>query len=144
MRIVIQRVANAKVVVSGEVISKIGTGLLLLVCVENHDHPITLNKIVDKILNLRIFPDEQQKMNLNIQQIQGEILSISQFTLSWKGEGGNRPSFSGSMSPERANQIYLEFCEKLNLKVPTLQGVFAAHMEVALTNDGPVTFCLDF
>lgn len=146
MRIVIQRVSQAKVEVEGEVKGSIGLGYCLFVCFENGDNQETIDKAIKKVINLRIFEDDNQKMNLNITQVaQTAILSISQFTLSWKGEKGNRPSFENSMEPNLAKLNFGLFNKKLNdAGVKVQMGVFGANMQVHLVNDGPVTFVLDF
>lgn len=148
MKIVIQRCLDAQVSVEGEVVSKIPKGMLLLVCMEKSDlnkGPSDLEKVSQKILNLRIFTDpETGKIDHNIHQIEGEILCVSQFTLSWDGKKGNRPSFDNSMAPDEAVKVYDDFCERLNKEVKVSKGVFGASMKVSLTNDGPVTFSLDF
>lgn len=144
MKIVIQRCLKASVRVDGEIVSSIDKGLLLLVCMEKGDQ-VDLEKVSQKILNLRLFTDpENGKMNLNILQHGGEILCVSQFTLSWDGKKGNRPSFDNSMAPDEAHQEFETFCQHLENQVPVSKGVFGAHMEVSLVNDGPVTFSLNF
>lgn len=145
MKIVIQRVKHAKVEVEGEITGKISKGLLLLVCLENGDDQTTIAKACKKILALRIFEDQDGKMNQNIQQVGGEILSVSQFTLSWDGKKGNRPSFENSMSPDMARLNYALFNKNLRDQgINVSEGRFAATMQVSLLNDGPVTFHLDF
>lgn len=145
MKIVIQRVKHAKVEVEGEITGEISKGLLLLVCLENGDDQTTISKACKKILALRIFEDQDGKMNQNIQQVGGEILSVSQFTLSWDGKKGNRPSFENSMSPDMARLNYALFNKNLRDQgINVSEGRFAATMQVSLLNDGPVTFHLDF
>jgi D-aminoacyl-tRNA deacylase len=145
VRIVIQRVNSAKVEVDGEVVGAIGTGLLLLVCFEQGDGDTAINKAVDKLTKLRIFDDENGKMNLDVTSVNGEILSISQFTLSWDGTGGHRPSFERSMPPQEARLKYALFNRELrNRGIVVQEGKFGAFMKVSLTNDGPVTFQLQF
>jgi D-tyrosyl-tRNA(Tyr) deacylase len=145
MKVVIQRVKNAKVEVEGEITGEISKGLLLLVCLEKGDDQSTIEKACKKILALRIFEDENGKMNQNVQQIGGEILSVSQFTLSWDGRKGNRPSFENSMAPDMARLNYALFNKYLRDQgVSVAEGRFAASMQVSLLNDGPVTFHLDF
>jgi len=145
MKIVIQRVQKASVVVEGEVLGEIKKGLVLLVCFEQGDDENTIKKSIDKISKLRIFDDDSGKMNLDILTINGEILSISQFTLSWDGSGGHRPSFEKSMSPQEARLKYAIFNRELkNLGLTIQEGRFGAYMNVSLINDGPVTFTLEF
>ncbi len=145
MKIVIQRVQEASVSVDAEVIGSIKIGLLLLVCFEQGDTDEALTKAVDKISKLRIFDDSDGKMNLDIGSIKGEILSVSQFTLSWDGSGGHRPSFEKSMPPQEARLKYALFNRELRQKgIPVKEGRFGAFMKVSLINDGPVTFLLEF
>lgn len=145
MKIVVQRVQEASVSVDNEVIGAIGSGLLLLVCFEQGDDDEALNKAIDKISKLRIFDDAEGKMNLDITAAKGEILSVSQFTLSWDGTGGHRPSFEKSMIPQEARLKYALFNRELRNRGFTVkEGKFGAFMKVALVNDGPVTFILNF
>jgi D-aminoacyl-tRNA deacylase len=145
MKIVVQRVQEASVSVDNEVIGAIGNGLLLLVCFEQGDTEESLHKSIDKISKLRIFDDADGKMNLDIGAVKGEILSVSQFTLSWDGTGGHRPSFEKSMIPQEARLKYALFNRELRNRGFTVkEGKFGAFMKVALINDGPVTFILDF
>lgn len=145
MKIVVQRVQEASVSVDQEVVGSIGNGLLLLVCFEMGDDENALHKAVDKISKLRIFDDPEGKMNLDIQSVKGEILSVSQFTLSWDGTGGHRPSFEKSMPPQEARLKYALFNRELRSRGFTVkEGQFGAFMKVSLINDGPVTFILQF
>lgn len=145
MKLVVQRVQDSKVSVDEEVVGEIRTGLLLLVCFEQGDSDETLQKAVDKIVKLRIFDDENGKMNLDVTQVKGEILSVSQFTLSWDGSGGHRPSFEKSMAPQEARLKYALFNRELRARGLNVQeGKFGAFMKVSLVNDGPVTFILQF
>lgn len=145
MKIVVQRVQEAQVSVDQEMIGEIKNGLLLLVCFEMGDDDSTITKAIDKIIKLRIFDDEAGKMNLDIQATKGEILSVSQFTLSWDGTGGHRPSFEKSMLPQEARLKYALFNRELRSKGVTVkEGKFGAFMKVSLINDGPVTFVLQF
>lgn len=144
MKIVIQRVLESSVSVSGEVVSQIGRGLSLLVCLEKDDQIQTLEKAAKKILALRVFSDDQGRMNENILQVKGEILAVSQFTLSWNGQKGNRPSFDNSMAPQKAEELFEYFCEILEKEVVVKRGVFGESMQVHIHNDGPVTFSIDF
>ena len=145
MKIVVQRVQEASVSVENEVIGSITSGLLLLVCFEQGDDDESLNKAIDKITRLRIFDDAEGKMNLDIGAVKGEILSVSQFTLSWDGTGGHRPSFEKSMAPQEARLKYALFNRELRNRGFTVkEGKFGAFMKVSLINDGPVTFLLQF
>lgn len=145
MKIVVQRVQEAQVRVENETVGAIGVGLLLLVCFEQGDDDNSIQKSIDKISKLRIFDDEDGKMNLDIQAVKGEILSISQFTLSWDGSGGHRPSFEKSMPPQEARLKYALFNRELKSRgFDVKEGQFGTFMKVSLINDGPVTFNLQF
>lgn len=145
MKIVVQRVQEASVSVDAEIVGAINSGLLLLVCFEQGDSEDSLLKAVDKISKLRIFDDAEGRMNLDIQAVKGEILSVSQFTLSWDGSGGHRPSFEKSMAPQEARLKYALFNRELRNRGFTVkEGKFGAFMKVSLVNDGPVTFILQF
>ncbi len=145
MKIIVQRVKEACVSVDSEMVGSITNGLLLLVCFENGDKDEVLNKAVEKISKLRIFDDSEGKMNLDIHAIKGEILSVSQFTLSWDGSGGHRPSFEKSMPPQEARLKYALFNRELRNKgFNVKEGKFGSMMQVKLVNDGPVTFFLQF
>ena len=145
MRIVIQRCLESKVVVEGKTVGEIQKGLNLLVCIEKEDNEETIKKAVHKVGNIRVFEDpETGKMSFNTQAIGGKFLAISQFTLSWRGEKGHRPSFDRSMPPEEANRLFEVFCDQLSEFAPVEKGIFAADMKVKILNDGPVTFTLDF
>ena len=144
MRIVVQRTKNAKVEVKNKTVGQSEKGLTLLVCMEKNDDHQTVQKAAQKILAARIFEDENKKMNLNISQVSGTILAISQFTLSWRGDKGNRPSFDLSMAPDKANKLFEQFCALLREHITVETGEFGASMEVSLTNMGPVTFIFDF
>jgi D-tyrosyl-tRNA(Tyr) deacylase len=145
VKIVVQRVQEAQVRVENETVGAIGVGLLLLVCFEQGDDDASIQKSIDKISKLRIFDDEDGKMNLDIQAVKGEILSISQFTLSWDGSGGHRPSFEKSMPPQEARLKYALFNRELKSRgFDVKEGQFGTFMKVSLINDGPVTFNLQF
>lgn len=145
MKVVVQRVQEASVTVDNEVVGAIKSGLLLLVCFEQGDSDESLNKAIDKITKLRIFDDSEGRLNLDISKVNGEILSVSQFTLSWDGTGGHRPSFEKSMAPQEARLKYALFNRELrNRGLTVKEGTFGAFMKVALVNDGPVTFVLNF
>lgn len=144
MRSIIQRVTSALVTVDGETIGKIGNGLLILLGVSDEDNENDLKYIADKALNLRIFSDENDKMNLSVTDIKGELLIVSQFTLYGDCRKGRRPSFDSAGKPEYANCMYekfISYCEQSGLRVQ--HGVFGADMKVSLLNDGPVTIMLD-
>ena len=144
MKLIIQRVSRAIVTVGNEITGEIIKGLLLLVGVGHDDNEEDADYLVDKVINLRIFNDEEGKMNLSLLQINGEILSISQFTLMASTRKGRRPSFVQAASPEKGKALYNYFNKKLrkeNIKVE--EGIFDAHMDVELVNNGPVTIMLD-
>lgn len=145
MKVVVQRVQEASVSVDNEIIGAIQNGLLLLVCFEQGDNEDSLHKAVEKISKIRIFDDKDGKMNLDLASVGGEILSVSQFTLSWDGTGGHRPSFEKSMIPQEARLKYALFNRELRNKgFVVKEGKFGAFMKVSLVNDGPVTFILNF
>ena len=145
MKIVLQRVKDASVSVSGEKISEIGPGLLLLVGVANGDGEAGADWLAEKVAGLRVFADDEGKMNLDVRETGGEVLTVSQFTLLADTRKGKRPSFVGAAPPGEAEPLFDYFCEKLRLvgvrSVKT--GSFGAMMDVALTNDGPVTIVLE-
>lgn len=145
MRIVIQRVREAKVKVEGEVVGSMGQGLLVFLGIENEDDSSDLEWLVNKLLNLRIFNDENQVMNRSLLDIMGELMVISQFTLMAATKKGNRPSYIRAARHEIAIPLYEQFLvlaeERLGKKVA--KGVFGADMKVSLTNDGPVTIIID-
>lgn len=138
----IQRVSQAKVEVEGQIIGQIGKGLLVLLGVEKDDDTLKADKLAEKVLNYRIFSDENDKMNLNVQQAGGELLVVSQFTLAADTQKGLRPSFSKGAPPALANELYEYFMQQCRAKITVSSGQFAADMQVSLTNDGPVTFWL--
>lgn len=144
MRQVIQRVKKAKVEVDGEIVSEIGHGLLVLLAISPEDTEKDLDYMVDKTLGLRIFNDDDGKMNLSLEDVQGDLMVVSQFTLYGDARKGRRPSFVGSAGGDFADQMYKAYVEKamargFNVKT----GVFGAEMDVSLVNDGPVTIQLD-
>ena len=143
MKLVIQRVKRASVSIDGQVYSQIRDGLLLLVGVGPEDDQKDLEYAVRKVTQMRIFSDEEGKMNLSVKDIQGEILSVSQFTLFAQTKKGNRPAFIGAANPEMASQLYNDFNALLEKEVPVKRGIFAADMAIELINDGPVTIILD-
>lgn len=145
MRLTIQRVENAQVEVENKIVGKINKGFLVLLGVTHTDTKETADFLVKKLCNLRVFEDENEKMNLSIKDIDGELLIISQFTLYADTKKGNRPNFLESAKPEYANELYEYFvnkCKSENIKkVDT--GIFGAHMRVSLVNSGPVTINLE-
>ena len=143
MKLVIQRVKRASVSIDGQVYSQIQEGLLLLVGVGPEDDQKDLEYAVRKVTQMRIFSDEEGKMNLSVKDIQGEILSVSQFTLFAQTKKGNRPAFTGAAKPDMAEAFYQDFNQELAKEVPVETGVFGADMQVELVNDGPVTIILD-
>lgn len=143
MRVVLQRVSKAACWVGDEKVAEIGRGILLLVGIEKGDTMEAIEYIANKCANLRIFEDSAGKMNLNVIDIGGEALAISQFTLAANIRKGRRPSFDNAMPPDQAIQLYERFVDTLNQYVPTKKGVFGAKMAIELINDGPVTFVLE-
>lgn len=144
MKLVIQRVKHAKVEVENKIVGKIGQGFLVLLGVGPDDTKETADYLVQKLIKLRVFEDENGKMNLALKDINGELLIVSQFTLYADCSGGNRPSFTLAAKPDKANELYEYFiskCEKENIKVE--HGIFGADMKVELLNDGPVTIILE-
>lgn len=140
----IQRVSNASVSVDGKLVSQIGNGLLVLLGVTHGDSEIEVAWLTQKIIKMRIFSDNEDKMNLSLQDIGGEILVVSQFTLYGEAIKGNRPSFSSAAAPDLANRLYEKFMQQLqSVGIPTFGGIFGADMQVNLTNDGPVTILLE-
>ena len=144
MKVIIQRVLNAKCVVNEENVSEITSGMMLLVGFTNGDSVKQIDKMVKKIINLRIFEDENKKMNLSIQKVSGEILSISQFTLYGDTTKGNRPSYMKALNGEEAIKLYKTFNEEMNKYVVTKPGIFGAEMMVNISNDGPITLIMEF
>ena len=145
MRVVLQRVKNASVTVEDERISSIGAGLLLLVGVAKGDGEAEADWLAEKVAGLRIFGDENGKMNLGVREVGGEVLAVSQFTLLADTRKGKRPSFVHAAPPEEAEQLFEYFCERLRAAgVGSVEtGSFGAMMDVALVNDGPVTIVLE-
>jgi D-aminoacyl-tRNA deacylase len=143
MQILLQRVKNAKVEVEGQVIGEIGQGLLILLCAEQGDTDVLADKLLAKILKLRIFSDEAGKMNRSVQDVAGGLLVVSQFTLAADVSGGNRPSFTNAAPPAEGRRLYDYFVSQARVAHPFVQtGQFAADMQVHLVNDGPVTIPL--
>ena len=143
MKALIQRVKSASVTIDGILYSKIDAGILVLLGVEKGDTQENADKLVDKLSKLRIFEDENEKMNLSIQDVKGEMLVVSQFTLCGDCKKGTRPSFDNAELPQKAKKLYEDFCEILSDKIIVKTGVFGAMMDVSLINDGPVTFILE-
>lgn len=144
MRTVIQRVLNASVTIEDKKTAEIGKGLLCLIGISKHDQEKDIEQLVAKILKLRIFEDQDGKMNLNVGDVDGEVLLVSQFTLYGDCKKGNRPSFITAMPPAQAAQFYQQFVDSFTAAYPKVKnGVFQAHMQVALINDGPITIVMD-
>ena len=144
MKFVIQNVLNASVSVDQKIVGQINQGYVVFIGISNDDNEETANKMIQKMLNLRIFQDENDKTNLSLEQISGELLLISQFTLYADCKHGNRPSFIKAGKPEHAQKLYNYIIEQCKMKVPNVQtGIFGADMKVSLTNDGPFTIVLD-
>ena len=144
MRFVIQRVKKASVSVEGKIVGKINKGFMVLIGISQEDNEEIADKMVRKLINLRVFTDENDKMNLNINSINGELLLVSQFTLYANCKEGNRPAFIEAAKPNLANELYEYIISECKNKVEFVQsGIFGAKMEVDLVNDGPVTIILD-
>ena len=144
MRALLQRVARAEVRVDGACVGRIGAGLLVLLGVGEHDDEAAADALAAKVAKLRIFADDEGRMNRSVLDTGGEALVVSQFTLFADARKGNRPSFVRAAAPERANELYGRFCSALEgVGVPVATGTFRAAMEVELVNDGPVTIWLD-
>ena len=144
MKVLIQRVKSASVRIDGKIFSSIEQGILSLVGIEKGDTESQVDKLASKIVNLRIFSDEQGKMNKSLLDINGQMLIVSQFTLCGDCKKGTRPSFDKSEEPKRAEELYELFIKKVsNTGIKTATGKFAAMMDVELINDGPVTFMLE-
>lgn len=144
MKFVVQRVAYANVTVNEQVIGKIGKGFLVLIGVSQEDNEQVADKLVKKLLGLRIFEDSQGKTNLSLQDVSGELLLVSQFTLYADCKKGNRPSFINAGAPDMANELYEYIIDKCKEQIPVVEtGSFGADMKVELLNDGPFTIILD-
>ncbi|MDY4888218.1 MAG: D-aminoacyl-tRNA deacylase [Sphaerochaetaceae bacterium] len=144
MKAVVQRVRNAKVIVDDKLVSQIDSGLLVYLGVDRTDRLEDIDYLVRKITRLRIFRDENEKMNLDVFEIKGQMLVVSQFTLCAEVSTGNRPSFDAAADPEMANRYYELFSQKVaETGIPVRNGVFGAHMHVVYENDGPVTILYD-
>jgi D-aminoacyl-tRNA deacylase len=138
----IQRVKQASVCVNGETVGQIEQGLLVLLGIERGDDLQKAERLCDKVLGYRVFCDQDGKMNLNVQQVNGQLLVVSQFTLAADTKKGKRPSFTKGATPSEANHLYNYFVELCQKQLITKTGIFAADMQVSLVNDGPVTFWL--
>ena len=144
MKLVIQRVKNAKVDIEGKTVGKIEKGFLVLLGVTHTDTKEIADYLVKKLCNLRVFEDENGKMNLNLKDVNGRLLIVSQFTLYADCSEGNRPSFINAAKPDFANELYEYFCEKCKEnKIEVQKGIFGADMKVSLLNDGPVTIIME-
>lgn len=143
MKVVLQRVKNASVTIEGKLYSEINKGFLILFGVEKEDTIQSAQWLAEKVLKLRVFEDENGKMNRSILDENGEILVVSQFTLAGNCKKGTRPSFDNAELPQKAKKLYEDFCEILSDKIIVKTGVFGAMMDVSLINDGPVTFILE-
>ncbi len=145
MKIVVQRVKNAKVDVEGETVGKIDKGFLVLLGVTHNDTKEQADYLVKKLCKLRVFTDENDKMNLDIKAVGGKLLIVSQFTLYANCSDGNRPSFIEAARPQQAEELYEYFCKECQEKygIEVEKGIFGAHMEVSLLNDGPVTIIIE-
>ncbi len=144
MKTLIQRVASSQVEVDGKTVGKIDKGLLVFLGLEKKDNELIADKMMSKIISYRVFPDENQKMNLSLKDIKGDVLIISQFTLAADTKNGTRAGFSTALPPIEAESLYDYFIDKIkesNLKIQS--GIFGADMKVSLLNDGPVTFMLE-
>lgn len=143
MKVVVQRSKKSKVTINNKVNGSIDKGYVLLVGFTHSDTTDIVDKMINKILNLRIFEDENDKMNLSIKDIDGRILSISQFTLYADSKKGNRPSFINAMKPDEASKLYDYFNQELSKYIEVSTGIFGSDMKVEIYNDGPVTIILD-
>lgn len=144
MRALIQRVSEARVVVEGVVVGEVDRGLLALVAVQQDDDETSVERLLHKLLHYRVFADDAGKMNLDLQQVNGGLLLVSQFTLAADTAKGLRPGFSRVAEPQRARHLYEQLVERARASWPhTASGIFAADMKVQLVNDGPVTFLLE-
>ena len=144
MKALLQRVSSSKVEVEGKVAGQISKGLLVFIGIEKQDDMMSSDKMVKKILSYRVFPDSDEKMNLSIRDINGELLIVSQFTLAADTKNGTRAGFSKAMLPNEAEKLYNNFLEKTqSMGTITESGIFGADMQVSIVNDGPVTFLLE-
>lgn len=145
MLALLQRVNFAKVVVDGKVTGQIDKGIVAFIGLEKGDNETKCKRMFDKIVKYRMFYDENEKLNLNVEQVSGSILLVSQFTLAANTASGNRPSFDPAMAPSEAKVLYEKFTSYAHSKFPRVEeGIFAADMKVTLENDGPVTFMIKY
>lgn len=145
MRAVIQRVSQGQVTVEGQIVAQIGHGLVILLGIATGDTLATVEQMADKIAHLRIFEDDEEKMNLSALDVSGEAIVVSQFTLYADTSRGRRPSFIGAAKPDLAEPLVEAFAEQLAARgIPTQTGVFGAHMDVSLVNAGPVTILMEY
>lgn len=143
MKLVVQRVTKAEVKVNGKTTGKIDKGYLVLLGITHSDNKEIADYLAKKLINLRVFEDENEKMNLSIKDVDGKLLIVSQFTLYGDASHGNRPSFTEAAKPDMANELYEYFCDKCSEEIPVEKGIFGADMKVELLNDGPVTIILE-
>lgn len=143
MKIVVQKVLESSVTVNGELISEIKKGYNVLLGIKTTDTKAEADFLARKLINLRIFEDENDKLNLSIKDVNGEILIISQFTLYGNTKDGNRPSFIEAARPEQAIELYNYFCDQVAKEVPVKKGIFQANMKVNILNDGPTTIIIE-
>jgi D-aminoacyl-tRNA deacylase len=144
MKALLQRVSSAKVEVNGEIVGKIGKGLLVFLCAVKGDTEKDLDYVVKKVSQIRIFEDDQGRMNLSAADVKGSVLVVSQFTLAASTRKGNRPSFDNAEAPDQAKTMYEDFVQRMrDTGLPVQTGLFAAMMDVTLVNDGPVTIWID-
>ncbi len=143
MRVIIQRVKKSWVRVDGKEVAKIGRGYNILLGVMEQDREEDLEKVVKKIVNLRLFPDERGRFDKSIKEIEGEVLVVSQFTLAADAKRGNRPDFSKAKRADEAKEVYERFVKRLKEHLSVKTGIFGAYMEVGIINDGPLTIILD-
>ncbi len=144
MRVILQRSLEAKVEINQKMVGKIDRGLVILVGFTDGDNSLIIDKMIEKIVNLRIFDDDSGIMNRSILDIKGEVLSVSQFTLYANTSKGRRPSYVEALNPKEATVLYDEFNQKLSSFVKVETGIFGSDMQVSLINDGPVTISLEF
>ena len=143
MKLVVQKVKKASVTSEGTITGQINKGYMVLVGIKTTDTKAEADYLAKKLMNLRIFEDENEKMNLSIKDVGGELLLVSQFTLYGDATQGNRPSFIEAARPEQANELYEYFCNQCAKEIKVEKGVFQTHMEVSLINDGPTTIILE-
>ncbi len=144
MKLLIQRISKASVSIESEIKAKVGKGLLIFVGFTHNDNENKIEKAVNKIIGMRVFEDNEGKMNNSIVDIKGKILLVSQFTLYGSLSKGKRPSFEESMNKDDAEMLFYKLLMKFSKYVKTQSGIFGAYMQIALINDGPVTFLLEF